>query len=302
MLAAGDEPFEISVEEYRQTFVHPDDREWTARLAEAAYCSGEPPSWERRLVRRDGAVIWETSHARFELDEHGRPLRVIGVVQDITDRVAGRGAARVACPNRRGRRARAAAVGARPPRRRPEPAGGDPDQARARREEAGEDPVAARLDELVDDADAAVEELRALGHGIYPTELRDAGLEDGAALARGGGADPCARRRPTRSGGYAPTIEEAVFFCAREAIQNATKHAGAQRTTSTLSLQARRRRASSSSSPTTAPASTRDEQSKGFGLASMRDRIAAVGGELEIDSAPGEGTRIRGSFPASRPR
>ena len=27
----------ISVEEYRRTFVHPDDREWSARLAEAAY-------------------------------------------------------------------------------------------------------------------------------------------------------------------------------------------------------------------------------------------------------------------------
>jgi signal transduction histidine kinase len=27
-------------------------------------------------------------------------------------------------------------------------------------------------------------------------------------------------------GRYAPTIEEAVYFCVREAIQNATKHAG----------------------------------------------------------------------------
>ena len=54
--------------------MHPDDREWSARLAEAAYRSGEPASWERRLIRRDGEVIWEASHAGFELDEHGRPV------------------------------------------------------------------------------------------------------------------------------------------------------------------------------------------------------------------------------------
>ena len=41
------------------------------------------------------------------------------------------------------------------------------------------------------------------------------------------------------------------------------------------------------------------EQSGGFGLTSMRDRIAAVGGELEIVSAPGQGSRMRGSVPES---
>jgi signal transduction histidine kinase len=29
----------------------------------------------------------------------------------------------------------------------------------------------------------------------------------------------------------------------------------------------------------------------------MRDRIAAVGGTLTIDSAPGHGTRVQGSVP-----
>jgi PAS fold len=78
------EPFELSVDDYRRTFVHPDDHEVTTRIADAAYVSGEPVSWERRLIRRDGEVIWETLHAGYELDEHGRPLRAIGVVQDIT--------------------------------------------------------------------------------------------------------------------------------------------------------------------------------------------------------------------------
>ena len=51
----------------------------------------------------------------------------------------------------------------------------------------------ARLDEIIEDAQAAIEELRALGHGIYPTELRDARPRARAALARGGLADTRAR-------------------------------------------------------------------------------------------------------------
>jgi signal transduction histidine kinase len=34
-----------------------------------------------------------------------------------------------------------------------------------------------------------------------------------------------------------------------------------------------------------------------MGLTSMHDRIAAVGGELEIDSRPGRGTRVTVTIP-----
>ena len=39
----------------------------------------------------------------------------------------------------------------------------------------------------------------------------------------------------------------------------------------------------------------------GAGLANMVDRIAAVGGQLRIDSAPGRGTTIRATVPTLRP-
>jgi signal transduction histidine kinase len=35
----------------------------------------------------------------------------------------------------------------------------------------------------------------------------------------------------------------------------------------------------------------------GSGLTSMRDRLAAVGGVLEIDTAPGSGTTVLGTVP-----
>jgi signal transduction histidine kinase len=37
----------------------------------------------------------------------------------------------------------------------------------------------------------------------------------------------------------------------------------------------------------------------GLGMASMRDRIGALGGQVEIVSAPGEGTIVRGEVPTS---
>ena len=38
----------------------------------------------------------------------------------------------------------------------------------------------------------------------------------------------------------------------------------------------------------------------GGGLANMIDRVAGVGGRLTVDSAPGRGTRVRGSVPLAR--
>ena len=295
MLHAGEEPFEISVEEYRRRFVHPDDREWSARLAEESYRGGRPVSWERRLIRGDGEVIWETSHGGYELDECGRPVRVIGVVQDISDRV------RLIEELRRSR-ARIAEAGARE-RLRLERDLHDGAQNRLvaiqiklglARDHAGADALATRLDEIIEDAGAAIAELRSLGHGIYPAELREDGLE--AALRSLAEAAPVRVRVIADGvGRHTPAVEEAVFFCAREAIQNATKHAGAGAQV-TLSL-GRREGKVAFEVADDGPGFDPRAQSTGFGLTSMRDRIAAVGGELEIISAPGQGARIRGIAP-----
>ncbi len=66
--------------------VHPEDRERTAKIANEALRSGTDYENQFRIVRPDGVVRTVHNQARVDRDESGRPVRVIGVCQDITDR------------------------------------------------------------------------------------------------------------------------------------------------------------------------------------------------------------------------
>jgi two-component system, cell cycle sensor histidine kinase and response regulator CckA len=64
--------------------VHPEDRA-TVRAARQAALAGEKPyDLEHRIVRRDRITRWVHEKAEVELDAAGQPIRVVGVVQDIT--------------------------------------------------------------------------------------------------------------------------------------------------------------------------------------------------------------------------
>ena len=93
-------------------------------------------------------------------------------------------------------------------------------------EQAAADPVtSARLGEFERDVDGAIEELRELAHGIFPSVLADRGLVPALrAIGRSGPRHVEVTGR--RIGRYPPEIESAVYYCCLEALQNATKHAG----------------------------------------------------------------------------
>ncbi len=65
--------------------VHPDDRQWMSEAAQAAY-AGKPFDVDHRIILPCGEerVVREVAEVVF--DEAGRPLRMIGTVQDITAR------------------------------------------------------------------------------------------------------------------------------------------------------------------------------------------------------------------------
>ena len=66
--------------------VHPDDREAVKAATRAALANGVPYNIEHRIVRPDGTVRSVHEQANIVRDAQGRPLRMIGTVQDVTDR------------------------------------------------------------------------------------------------------------------------------------------------------------------------------------------------------------------------
>jgi signal transduction histidine kinase len=88
-------------------------------------------------------------------------------------------------------------------------------------------------------------------------------------------------------------LEVALLRAAQEALANVARHADAARVRVALEY-----------ASTVVELSVRDDGAgfgsgtgPGFGLASMRDRIAAFGGEVRVASAPGTGTEVRVSVP-----
>ena len=155
------------------------------------------------------------------------------------------------------------------------------------------DRIGDQLEEIRADAAAAVDELRVLAHGIYPTMLVERGLPDAlrsVALTAQIPIDVV----DDGIGRCWPTIEAAAYFCSTEAIQNAVKHAGPG---ARVNVRLERTPENIKFEVSDDGAGIGRTRSDGIGLTSMRDRIGAVGGELEIVSTPGEGTRVRGTIP-----
>ena len=153
---------------------------------------------------------------------------------------------------------------------------------------------AAALRRFEGEIELASEEVRALAHGIYPPQLTERGLAYALRAAARSAPLPTTVRIE-HVGRYGPAVESTVYFACMEALQNAAKHAhGASGVTISLTENGRLRFEVRDDGPGFAP----DEHAHdGSGLANLRDRLAAVGGELEIRSAPGDGTRVAGVIP-----
>lgn len=65
--------------------VHPDDREHVRTSIRRTTETGEPYRVKRRIIRQDGELRHIVTTARVVTNEHGTPIRIVGVVQDITE-------------------------------------------------------------------------------------------------------------------------------------------------------------------------------------------------------------------------
>jgi PAS domain S-box-containing protein len=66
--------------------VHPDDRERFQRATRDAIDRRAPADIEHRVILRDGTIRWVHERGVVERDANGQPVRLVGTIQDVTDR------------------------------------------------------------------------------------------------------------------------------------------------------------------------------------------------------------------------
>ena len=138
----------------------------------------------------------------------------------------------------------------------------------------------------------AIDELRALAHGINPPVLSCYGLASAIGTIAGGSTVPIdvidapAQRLDDGS-------ESTAYFVVAEAVTNAQKHARASRITIRFDLR-----------PGVLAVQIADDgvggavEHAGLGLEGLRDRVEGIGGSMVIDSPTLRGTRIAAEIPA----
>jgi signal transduction histidine kinase len=160
------------------------------------------------------------------------------------------------------------------------------------RERTSDDPdVASTVEQASDELKRAIIELRELARGIHPSILTEEGLEAAVGSLADRSSVPVtitsdlADRLPE-------SVEAAAYFVVAEALTNVAKYSEAA--TASVSIARVNGHLSISVQDDGVGGAKPDG---GSGLLGLADRVAAVGGSLQIDSPPGEGTRISAEIP-----
>jgi PAS domain S-box-containing protein len=291
--------------------VHPEDRASTRSAIQCSFQEKTPFALEERIVRPDSQVRVLYSQGHWELDQPGRPLKLVGTCQDITER-------KRADEELRSANTALQALGARLI------SAQEDERARIARELHDDlsqqiAAVSIAVSNLRKGLSAESPELRAhseriqeklvhlagavrqLSHELHPAILEHAGLA--AALSR-----YCSDLRELAGFGVSLRTEGAfegmpakvalaIYRVAQEALQNAVKHSGAGN--AEVSLVRARGVVSLVVSDEGRGISASPSGAGGLGLISMKERARMVNGTLDIHSHQTAGTTVTFTVPDS---
>jgi signal transduction histidine kinase/CHASE3 domain sensor protein len=155
-------------------------------------------------------------------------------------------------------------------------------------EESGRTLVA----EALEHARAANEELRELAHGVLPEVLIRGGLPAGVEAIVSRLRVPVDVSVPPDR--FPSQIEASAYFVVAEALTNVAKHSDARHANVAARID------DGSLRIDICDDGVGGARPDGSGLLGVRDRIVTLGGQLEVDSPPGGGTRIVVRLPLQR--
>jgi len=282
-----------------------------------ALASGTQYELDHRIVRADGDLRWVHHQAAVERDAYGQPLRVMGVIQDITEQ-------KLAAEELAGANQRLHMLSKRLMRAQ------ESERASISRElhdEIGQTFTAvkihlhsvrrlaqseaqtARLDECTAIVDAALAQVRRLSVDLRPPQLDDFGLLsalrshiDRLPRPEGLQIELAADHLVTR---LEPELETACFRIVQEALTNVLRHAQANAARVELNMEGselvlRIRDDGRGFDPEQAREQALRRQR--VGVLGMQERATLLGGRLAIVSAPGAGCEIKVSLPVLQRR
>ncbi len=330
-----DHPF--SYEDWVQV-LHPDDRSRVVKVLEKSLApeSGGEYTIEYRVVWHDGSVHWV--HARGQayfdtIDGRRQPVRVLGVVQDITQQ-----------KENEHRLEHFKEELERLVRKRTELAEQRADQLRrlagalTQAEQRERRRLASTLHDhlqqllaasrlrislfkksntdgehmdLIEEADQflklSIEQARSLSLELSPPILYEAGLEAGLRWLAGWIESRHKLHVTIHTTTEIPRLEhdrEAFLFTtAKELLFNVSKHAGTDEAAVTLEARPDKSFAltveDQGNGFDLAQLDEVDEELEHFGLLSIRERVSGLGGQFDVASEPGKGTRVTIVVPCS---
>jgi signal transduction histidine kinase len=148
------------------------------------------------------------------------------------------------------------------------------------------------LDEARGALSLAIEDLRALAHGIRPPVLAASGLTAAVRTIAGSASLPV-EVRGAPDGRLDEGAESTAYFVVAEAIANAQKYSRASRVVVRFE-----QRSGQLALVVSDDGIGGAVERPGLGLEGLRDRVEGLGGSFEIESRRGHGTRIAAEIPA----
>src|SRR5690349_16713124 len=153
-----------------------------------------------------------------------------------------------------------------------------------------------RLEQLGRELDDALADIRSVTRAGSPELLARFGVPSCLRSAASTSPVPV-RIEAVGFGRLDPQVEQGVYYCCLEALQNVIKHAGPN-----AIARIRLRRTSDNVTFEVEDSGRGFDPARverGEGLTNLADRLAVMRGRLAIDSRPGMGTRIFGEIPIS---
>jgi len=288
--------------------VHPDDRTTVRAVIEDAFKYHRPFSCEYRITRIDGAVRIIHERGSVVADDAGKPIRVFGTAQDITERKHAEEELRTSRERLRALAAYLQSVREEERSRIARELHDEIGQAltgiklvleRSIREQSAS--VQANLTQALVVANELIGRVRDLSLELRPAMLDDLGLL--AALRwhferytsqvnikvdfNQAGLE---RRR------FQPEIETAAYRIVQEALTNVARHAKVERAEVNIRADDSMLRIEVRDAGIGFPSGSVITSNTG-GLSGMRERATMLGGQVIVDSAPGGGTLLTAELP-----